>query len=782
MKRYTVKKKKKKKKKIATSSETKIDDDVDPSASPLNSGEYKGNCFNLNSDDEKIELYAGMAHPRGKTEAGNYPCLGGRAGQKVRSRVKTGEHGPRHRGDSSGESSDRSSASGCSNSQESENPKGIANAPKENHIRDNFIKQEDPQRNNTDEVSHIGKSSGQRINRNSTCKKAGRKTSDGKIRMKGEHMSDSIYSYHKNRGDGDAHDENAAARAGNGTCKDTDIDEASEAQMNDRSRALLQENMNSINSMNVMGSNENVMGEAANIMEVSSNVGVANLMVPNDRAGNAQNSNSINDSIISSNSPLGSGRIQANRRRRKNRKAQIIKKCGGLKDKEKPILPFYVICDYLDFVERKMYVNRFRFKLYDPIYQLGKYRNCAGVVLKKDLKKSCLNYIDSNFLFLKKELCKIDLDIDIRCPTKQIFKHVCYRMNVDPTHVLIFPYPPLNSPINFNPYNIDSFTSNSDSDGENYQKNSNSTYGPMPFETIIKQLSVALEHNSLTEQKTFCLSLLPFHYKYFTRLYPEDSPKYFHYVVHLFNANVQSVAAFTGHIKLKKSLPNKDKGEKNYFQRDVDSSSDVSGSSSSDRFSSTMANRHYSSDNYTTVQDLIDKIKLEINPYLKKRGIDVKQKFRLLFTFGPKIKYLSHNEQLVQMDFVKTNHIKNVYVTPLRMEPDFTDEQKHLIETDQLKIIHVFNQTPSKEVFGYSFDVLVHPNDNMLDIKNRIRKRTLLPKYIFDKITFFEFENGQRIWRSNDDTINWKNKQFAIIIGEHHAPSQSKPQMGMKIA
>ncbi|EUR55338.1 hypothetical protein PFBG_06046 [Plasmodium falciparum 7G8] len=70
----------------------------------------------------------------------------------------------------------------------------------------------------------------------------------------------------------------------------------------------------------------------------------------------------------------------------------------------------------------------------------------------------------------------------------------------------------------------------------------------------------------------------------------------------------------------------------------------------------------------------------------------------------------------------------------------------------------------------------------MQDIKHKIKKRTLLPKYIFDKITFFEFENGQRIWRSNDDTINWSNKDYAILIGEHHAPSQSKAQMGMKIA
>ncbi|ANQ05930.1 Ubiquitin carboxyl-terminal hydrolase [Plasmodium coatneyi] len=721
------------------------------SAAPRNSDQYKGKFFNPNSEDEKIEAYVDMPNPGGTTEAGSNPNSGGHPGQNVKSGVKMEQPGRNHGGHNS--------------SKDSENPPNVDQAG------NNIIKQGDPHRNNTDQVGHVGESSGEQINRNNSCQKAGEKTSDGKIRMNGEHVSDSIYSYHKNRDGG----------AQKVICEDTDIDEASEAHMNDRSRALLHENMNSINSMNVMGSNENVMAEAANIIGVSSNMGVPNLMVSNDPCGNAQSSEPANDSLVSSNAPLGSGRSQANRRR-KNRRAKIIKKCGGQKDKEEPILPFYVICDYLDFVERKIYVNRFRFKLYDPIYQLGKYRNCAGVVLKKNLKKSCLNYIDSNFIFLKKELCKIDLDIDIRCPTKQIFKHVCYRMNVDPTHVLIFPYPPLNSPINFNPYNIDSFTSNSDSDGESYQKNSNSTYGPMPFETLIKQHAIALEHNSLTEQKTFCLSLLPFHYKYFTRLYPEDSPKYFHYVVHLFNANVQSVAAFTGHIKLKKSLPNKNKGGDNYFQGDADSSSEASGSSMSDRSSSTMANRHYLSNNYTTVQDLIDKIKLEINPYLKKRGIDVKQKFRLLFTFGPKIKYLSHNEQLIQMDFVKTNHIKNVYVTPLRMEPDFTDEQKHLIETDQLKIIHVFNQTPSKEVFGYSFDVLVDPNDNMLDIKNRIRKRTLLPKYIFDKITFFEFENGQRIWRSNEDTINWKNKQFAIIIGEHHAPSQSKPQMGMKIA
>ncbi|KJP89230.1 hypothetical protein AK88_01108 [Plasmodium fragile] len=743
-----------------------MDNEGDRSAAPLNSGEYRGNVFTLNSDDEKIEEYVDMAHRRGTTKGANYPSSDGRAGHNVRSKVKKGQRGRNHGGHSSGVSSGNSSASRCSNSQESENLKGIAT----------------PHRNNMDAVSHVGESGGEQINRNSSCRKTGQKTSDGRIPMNGEHVSDSIYSYHKNRAHGGANHGNTTAGAQNEISQGTDNDEASEAQMNDRSRALLHENMNSINSMNVMGSNENVIGVSTHCMEMSSNVGVPNFMVPNERAGNGQSSEPVNDSIISSNAPLGSGTSQMNRRRRKNRRAKIIKKCGGLKDKEEPILPFYVICDYLDFVERKMYVNKFRFKLYDPIYQLGKYRNCAGVVLKKDLKKSCLNYIDSNFIFLKKELCKIDLDIDIRCPTKQIFKHVCYRMNVDPTHVLIFPYPPLNSPINFNPYNIDSFTSNSDSDGDNYQKNSNSNYGPMPFEMLIKQHAVALEHNSLTEQKTFCLSLLPFHYKYFTRLYPEDSPKYFHYVVHLFNANVQSVAAFTGHIKLKKSLPNKNRGEDNYFQGDVDSSSEVSGSSNSDRSSSTMANRNYVANNYTTVQDLIDKIKLEINPYLKKRGINVKQKFRLLFTFGPKIKYLSHNEQLIQMDFVNTNHIKNVYVTPLRMEPDFTDEQKHLIETDQLKIIHVFNQTPSKEVFGYSFDVLVDPNDNMLDIKNRIRKRTLLPKYIFDKITFFEFENGQRIWRSNDDTINWKNKQFAIIIGEHHAPSQSKPQMGMKIA
>ncbi|OTN66259.1 putative Ubiquitin carboxyl-terminal hydrolase [Plasmodium knowlesi] len=731
--------------------------------------QYKGNIFNLNSDDEKIEAYVDMAHSKATTEVDNYANSGGHSGQSGRSKIKTEESGRKHGGHIKEASND---GSRCSKSQESENSKGIGIPPKVDQLGHNFIKEGDHRRNNTDKVSHVGESSGEQINRSKSCKKEGKQTPDGTIRMDDEHVSDSIYSYHKNRGDGGAQ---------NVTCEDTDNDEATEAHMNDRSRALLQENMNSINSMNVMGSNENVSAEAENVIGVSSKVGTPNLMVSNDPSGNAHSSEPANDSIMSSNVPLGSGRSQANRRR-KNRRSRIIKKCGGVKDKEEPILPFYVICDYLDFVERKIYVNRFRFKLYDPIYQLGKYRNCAGVVLKRNLKKSCLNYIDSNFIFLKKELCKIDLDIDIRCPTKQIFKHVCYRMNVDPTHVLIFPYPPLNSPINFNPYNIDSFTSNSDSDGENYQKNSSSTYGPMPFETLIKQHAIALEHNSLTEQKTFCLSLLPFHYKYFTRLYPEDSPKYFHYVVHLFNANVQSVAAFTGHIKLKKSLPNKNKEEENSFQGDQDSSSEASGSSMSDRSSSTMGNKPYFSNNYTTVQDLIDKIKLEINPYLKKRGIDVKQKFRLLFTFGPKIKYLNNDEQLIQMDFVKTNHIKNVYVTPLRMEPDFTDEQKHLIETDQLKIIHVFNQTPSKEVFGYSFDVLVDPNDNMLDIKNRIRKRTLLPKYIFDKITFFEFENGQRIWRSNDDTINWKNKQFAIIIGEHHAPSQSKPQMGMKIA
>ncbi|SCL99607.1 ubiquitin carboxyl-terminal hydrolase, putative [Plasmodium chabaudi adami] len=479
---------------------------------------------------------------------------------------------------------------------------------------------------------------------------------------------------------------------------------------------------------------------------------------------------------------------------------RIIKKCGGIPSKEEPILPFYVICDYLDFVERKMYVNRFRFKLYDPIYQLGKYRNCSGVILKSDLKKSCLNYIDSHFLFLKKELCKIDLDIDIRCPTKQIFKHVCYKMNIDPTHILIYPYPPLNSPINFIPYNIDSFTCPPEHDNDSYHEysdnmnsndpsytdeNTNSASGQISFETLIKQRTMELEHNSLTEQKTFCLSLLPFHYKYFTRLYPHDSPKYFHYVIQLFNSHVQSVSAFTGHIKLKKSKKkcaignDNDSKSNNYYNLDAES---IDSTSSSDNSSSTLANNEYDSNDYTTVQDLIDKIKLEMNPYLKKRGINPKHKFRLLFTFGPKIKYLNSNEPLIHLDFVKTNHIKNVYVTPLRMEPDFTDQQKQMLEMNQLKIIHVFNQTPSKEVFGYSFDVLVEPNDTMLEIKNKIRKRTILPKYIFDKITFFEYENGQRIWRSNDDIINWNNKQFAIIIGEHHAPSQSKPQIGMKIA
>ncbi|SCL90275.1 ubiquitin carboxyl-terminal hydrolase, putative [Plasmodium berghei] len=479
---------------------------------------------------------------------------------------------------------------------------------------------------------------------------------------------------------------------------------------------------------------------------------------------------------------------------------RIIKKCGGIPSKEEPILPFYVICDYLDFVERKMYVNRFRFKLYDPIYQLGKYRNCSGVILKSDLKKSCLNYIDSHFLFLKKELCKIDLDIDIRCPTKQIFKHVCYKMNIDPTHILIYPYPPLNSPINFIPYNIDSFTCPPEHENDSYHQysdnmncndpnytdeNTNSASGQISFETLIKQRTMELEHNSLTEQKTFCLSLLPFHYKYFTRLYPHDSPKYFHYVIQLFNSHVQSISAFTGHIKLKRAKKKhtigngNDLKSNNYYNLDAES---VDSTSSSDNSSSTFANNEYDSNDYTTVQDLIDKIKLEMNPYLKKRGINPKHKFRLLFTFGPKIKYLNSNEQLIHLDFVKTNHIKNIYVTPLRMEPDFTDQQKQMLEANQLKIIHVFNQTPSKEVFGYSFDVLVEPNDTMLEIKNKIRKRTILPKYIFDKITFFEYENGQRIWRSNDDIINWNNKQYAIIIGEHHAPSQSKPQIGMKIA
>lgn len=211
-------------------------------------------------------------------------------------------------------------------------------------------------------------------------------------------------------------------------------------------------------------------------------------------------------------------------------------------------------------------------------------------------------------------------------------------------------------------------------------------YGQAPFDALLKQHSMLLEHHPMTENKTFCLSILPFHYKYTSRLYPIERPKYFYYVIHLFNAHVQSVAAFTGHIKIKKEINDDMKThEKLYEQNEQDLNSDYS-SSLSENSSSTIVNNEYITDNYTTVQDLIDKIKLEINPYLKKRGIDIKQKFRLLYSFGPQIRYLHSDEYLVEIDFVKSNPIKNSYVAPIRMEPDFSDEQKEMIKRNELKV------------------------------------------------------------------------------------------------
>lgn len=481
----------------------------------------------------------------------------------------------------------------------------------------------------------------------------------------------------------------------------------------------------------------------------------------------------------------------------KSKKQKIVKKVGGCEHECEPILPSYLVSDYADYLEKKLHMRTFEFKIYDPIYQLGKYRNCAGISLNKNLKKNSCNYIERYHRFLKKELVKIELDVDMRMPAKQLFKHVCFKLNIDPTHVLIYPVPPLVSPFNFDPFNIDSLGKGRDihrglrDEEDEDDDDDDETERPYPVTVIemVNNYSGHLEYEFSMEQKSFCISLLPWHYKFAQKFFPPNAPEYLTYVVQLFNNHAQSVAAFCGHINIRKEPHSSNKATAKEAGK-VEVINLINGNNGSPDGVNNIERKIKSGggididdrSKFTTVQDLIDKIKLEMNPYLKKRGIDRNQKFRLSFVFGTKIKYYNSTDPLVSLDFYKTSQLRNPYKTPFRMEPDFSHEEKILMHRNELRLVQVINQTASKDMFGYSFDLLVGTNDTMAEIKKKIKEKSLLPKYIFDKISFCEYDNVKRIWRANDETIDWNNKRSLVFVAQHNLPSQAKQQMGIKIA
>nr|PUA90156.1 ubiquitin carboxyl-terminal hydrolase family 2 protein [Toxoplasma gondii TgCATBr9] len=127
---------------------------------------------------------------------------------------------------------------------------------------------------------------------------------------------------------------------------------------------------------------------------------------------------------------------------------------------------------------------------------------------------------------------------------------------------------------------------------------------------------------------------------------------------------------------------------------------------------------------------------------------------------------------------------QNLFAVPLRLELDWTPEEKESIENGELKVLQVVHQTPAdREYFGYPFEILVRPSDTLNEIKHKVKEKLLLPKPLWSNWTFFQYADCNRSWKGPNDRLDWQRYDSITLIAEHPAPySKMRLPTAMKIA
>ncbi|CBZ51094.1 ubiquitin carboxyl-terminal hydrolase, related, partial [Neospora caninum Liverpool] len=127
---------------------------------------------------------------------------------------------------------------------------------------------------------------------------------------------------------------------------------------------------------------------------------------------------------------------------------------------------------------------------------------------------------------------------------------------------------------------------------------------------------------------------------------------------------------------------------------------------------------------------------------------------------------------------------QNLFAVPLRLELDWTPDEKEGIENGDLKVLQVVHQTPTdREYFGYPFEILVRPTETLNEIKHKVKEKLLLPKALWNNWTFFQYADCNRSWKGPNDRLDWQRYDSITLIAEHPAPySKMRSHTAMKIA
>ncbi|PFH32118.1 hypothetical protein BESB_020590 [Besnoitia besnoiti] len=158
------------------------------------------------------------------------------------------------------------------------------------------------------------------------------------------------------------------------------------------------------------------------------------------------------------------------------------------------------------------------------------------------------------------------------------------------------------------------------------------------------------------------------------------------------------------------------------------------------------------------------------------------QSLPLYSTFASSLSLGGRQQRLAAGEGALTT--QNLFAVPLRLELDWTPEEKDAIESGELKVLQVVHQTPTeREYFGYPFEILVRPNDTLSEIKRKVKEKLVLPKALWSNWTFFQYADCNRSWKGPNDRLDWQKYESVTLIAEHPAPySKMRSQTAMRIA
>ncbi|KAK1936061.1 putative ubiquitin carboxyl-terminal hydrolase [Babesia divergens] len=474
------------------------------------------------------------------------------------------------------------------------------------------------------------------------------------------------------------------------------------------------------------------------------------------------------------------------------------------KNQKVNIFPIY---DFPSFIDWRLSVVTITFKLYNPLENLGSWMNCCNAVIRDPGSSSDPGLNSAEDLQFGAENVKtMQFRFDLRIPCKHALRYVCWSMGVDPAHVLFYAHQPnrLES-IWLSPVSLDDFCHRDGSLGyvqkplselfttlgivvrqdadlgvsmmrsasisSNAQCSDNSiesvqaadmnnvNEGPVDSSGTIALPSVSGSISNVrgmdictdnldpsevgprmslrssvnqpmdTEKQNnvVCMAVLPQCYREFA---VKDDGTSLNFIAQIFNRRVEVIASCMGNVS-------------------VD----------------------------TTVGDMCDMMS-SVLPFNSKVNL------RLVECISDTFVVVESSKLVRELPQYTNHNIRNLFAAPLRFEPDWTFEERDLLQSKEYVALTVMHQTPDHETFGHSFQVLVKQHWTLGEIKGAIKDKLCLPKREWDRWSFFQQLDGyNRAWKANDEALDWDKSQDIKLLAEHPKPyEKSRSYCGMRIA